>query len=46
MDVPVRGEGKWAAGHLRSWAETFPRVHFHIFLFFASFLFSAFLFPL
>jgi hypothetical protein len=34
----------WVVGSFLFWAETFPRVHFHNFLFFASFLFLFFLF--
>jgi hypothetical protein len=34
------GEGCcWAVGRLRSWAETFPRVHFHVFISSLLFLF-------
>jgi hypothetical protein len=29
----------WAVGRLRSWAETFPRVHFHVFISSLLFLF-------
>jgi hypothetical protein len=51
VGVQKRGRGYrfgvgccWAVGSFLLWAETFPRVHFHIFPFFASFSFLFFLF--
>jgi hypothetical protein len=38
------GKVSWAAGSIWSWARLFPPGPFHVFLFFASFLFLFFLF--